>query len=59
MKHRYVVKSDHIGGLSGDAHDWAVYDTQDKTYGTDEAWPIAAFAKRSDALAFRRMKETK
>lgn len=59
MKHRYIVKPDFLSGLSGDGHDWAVYDTQDKEHGTDEEWPIAAFAKHSDALAFRRMKETK
>jgi hypothetical protein len=59
VKRRYVVKPDFYTPLSSSGKDWAVYDTTDERYGTADEWPLAVFAVRADAMAFRRMKEGK
>jgi len=45
MTRRYVVRPDHHIGLALNGKpDHAVYDTE-----RDDEWPIAVFARRSDA----------
>lgn len=61
MSERYVLKRDFSASLTGpfapgDVSDWSVYDAADPRHGTSDEWPIAAFAKRSDAIQFRNMK---
>lgn len=50
---RYHTHRNYFAGLSGDPN-WAVYDR----HAVDPETPIAVFARRGDAQAFRKMKET-
>lgn len=53
MSARYHTHRNYSAGLSGDI-DWAVYDRR----ASDPETPIAVFARRSDAMAFRKLKES-
>lgn len=48
---RYHAHRNYSAGLTGEV-DWAVYDR----HASDPDTPIAVFARKGDALAFRKMK---
>ena len=55
MKLRYRIAQDFYSGLNRLAGwDWAVYDKE-----TSDDYPMAVFASRADAVAYRATKEKK
>jgi hypothetical protein len=61
VKRRYRIAKDFYSELNRLLDwDWAVYDTENlDQLGKVVDYPMAVFAKRSDAIAFKRLKEGK
>lgn len=57
MKRRYKLTRDYHATVGAGGAGWGIYDTHCPRYDTSDETPIAVFATRGDAIAFRAWKE--